>query len=127
MPPSGSAALFLCKTKHTRFSPVSNTFQYSYLVLGLPISLDGHTQNPFIDYNIFLQFFSLRERDYLLRTLEPLHEKLDHYLEEEVRDDCQMSNRHQYLVSLTFLVEPKLKRLFESFPRNSPEVSRPCL
>ncbi|KAI5811655.1 hypothetical protein DFH27DRAFT_534524 [Peziza echinospora] len=75
-----------CLTKHSRFTPQKHSFQYSYLLVGFPISWTGSEGKIFSvrqsSGKLPWTFFSVNSEDYINRGKESLHEKLEEYLKE---------------------------------------------
>lgn len=90
-PPTSTTPVFYnCKTLHKRLIPKKHSFEYPYLLVGVPISYEGN-----LGFLLSVQHtsggkpppwcaFSVRSIDYLRRGEGTLREKLGEYLEENV-------------------------------------------
>lgn len=100
----GQAMLFPCKTTHTRTFPKKHSFDYSYLVVGIPVGWEGISGGLVSSSSTKSSWFSQSTKgwfhvdpaDYLERGNGHLglRGKLDAYLRSQVR----VSMRHGALI-----------------------------
>lgn len=91
--------LIPCKTTHTRLFPKKHSFEYSYLVVGVPVGITGNVKGMLmIDEKSYSSWdflyklsrgawYSVNNADYLQRghSAHGLRGKLDEYLKTQVR------------------------------------------
>jgi len=82
--PWATPAIIPSRTSHTRLIPTKHTFDYSYLLVGVPVGWSGRAGMVAIDTDD-RALFSIKASDYLERTNATLslREKLDRYLEDQ--------------------------------------------
>lgn len=91
----GQAMLFPCKTTHKRTFPKKHSFDYSYLVVGVPVNWEGSSGGLVSSFSTKQSWFSTSNKgwfhidpaDYLERGNGHLglRGKLDVYLQSQVR------------------------------------------